>query len=399
MTGPKKPDNEQQRLAALYEYNILDTLPEAEFDAITRIASQICGTPISLVTIIDADRQWFKSKVGMEAAETSREVSFCGHAILNPREIFEVPDSARDERFFDNPLATGDPHVVFYAGIPLVTENGDALGTLCVIDNKPKALNEGQKATLKALAHQVVCLLELRKKKQELEQKQTELKEINEALEKFAFVTAHDLKSPSVNIIGLARILRDSAEGKLSDEEVELLDLLERSSTSMKNLVDGILKHTRNAHLVKMTKEAFTFAELMTEVKNMLLIPPDMRFEYAGKGDIISSKTALIQILHNLCENAIKYNDKADGYVKVTFRCDEANYIFEVSDNGMGIPPGEKDKIFDLFHTLDTTDRFEGKGTGIGLSTVKKLVEKLNGSISTASELEVGTTITVMVKR
>ncbi len=171
------PANEQERLQALYEYDILDTIPEKDFDYLTMIASQICDTPISLVTIIDETRQWFKSNYGLDVRETDRVYSFCAHAINTPQTIMVVPDSRLDERFADNPFVTNKPNAVFYAGVPLVTENGFALGTLCVIDNKPRTLKEEQFEALRALSNQVVKLLELRKKNKELV-------ETKEALEK-----------------------------------------------------------------------------------------------------------------------------------------------------------------------------------------------------------------------
>ncbi len=177
MITPKIPANEQERLRALYEYDILDTMPEKDFDYLTMIASQICDTPISLVTIIDESRQWFKSNYGVDIRETEREYSFCAHAINTPQKIMVVPDSRLDERFADNPFVTNVPNAVFYAGVPLVTENGFASGTLCIIDNKPRTLNEEQFEALRALSNQVVKLLELRKKNKELV-------ETKEALEK-----------------------------------------------------------------------------------------------------------------------------------------------------------------------------------------------------------------------
>lgn len=164
------PSEESLRINALRSYDILDTLPELDFDNITQLAAEICQTPISLVSLVDENRQWFKSNHGLEARETLRDYSFCAHAILNPTETFIIPDSREDERFSQNPLVTGDPNVIFYAGTPLVDENGFALGSLCVIDNIPKELTESQKSALKILARQVVNLLTIRKQNKELKQ-------------------------------------------------------------------------------------------------------------------------------------------------------------------------------------------------------------------------------------
>jgi anti-sigma regulatory factor (Ser/Thr protein kinase) len=153
--------DESARLAALRRYRILDTEPERHFDDLTLLASQICGTPIALITLVDAHRQWFKSRVGLSRTETSRAISFCSHAIEQD-DLFVVPDASEDARFRDNPQVTGDPHIRFYAGAPLVTPDGHALGTLCVVDRVARTLTPEQVEALEALRRQAQALLELR---------------------------------------------------------------------------------------------------------------------------------------------------------------------------------------------------------------------------------------------
>ena len=163
------PAVEAARIAALNRYAILDSEPEESFDDLVVLAAHVCKTPMALLSLVDDHRQWFKSKVGVEASETPKEISVCAHAIQQ-QDLFIVPDMREDARFRENPLVVGEPHIRFYAGAPLVNEDGFALGTLCVVDREPRELDEEQKAALQSLSRLALRQMELRKNLQMLKE-------------------------------------------------------------------------------------------------------------------------------------------------------------------------------------------------------------------------------------
>jgi len=161
------PRNEAKRLKVLWQYEVLDTVPEELFDDLTELAARICEAPIALISLVDENRQWFKAKVGTSLRETSRDISFCAHAITQT-DLFIVPDATKDARFARSPLVRSEPRIRFYAGAPLITPDGQALGTLCVIDKVPRRLRIDQQQALRILARHVVSQLELRRRSKEL---------------------------------------------------------------------------------------------------------------------------------------------------------------------------------------------------------------------------------------
>jgi K+-sensing histidine kinase KdpD len=394
MIAPPIPKNEKIRTKALRSFSILDTFSENEYDEITFLASTICETPMSLISLVDGDRQWFKSRIGFNFEETPREMSFCGHAILNNGKLFTVEDARLDERFYDNPLVTGHPNVIFYAGAPLVTSEGLTLGTLCVMDNKPKKLTEVQCNALRVLSNNIISLFELRKSNLLLEKKNDELEAQCVELEMFANVAAHDIKSPLNNICGLTEVLIEDYDEVLDEDVKELLDLVNRSSNSLKNLVDGILDHSKIGSILQHKPEVFDLKCFTEDIIRVVDGTGEYSFRILfGNQAIAVNKIALKQIFINLIENSIKYNDRDRVEIEIGFTETENEFQFYVSDNGIGIDKEHQNRIFGFFEILGVEDRFGNSGNGIGLSSVKKIIEGLGGTISVDSEINKGTKV------
>jgi signal transduction histidine kinase len=392
MLSARIPDNESERQANLELYEILDTFPEEAFNAITSIAAHICGTPIALISLIDKDRQWFKSHHGLAVSETPRDFSFCAHAILDPDQLFVVEDAQLDNRFFDNPLSTGDPNVIFYAGAPLVSREGFPLGTLCVIDNKPHTLNSEQRKALADLSNQVIAQMELRRNLKELKSK-------NEELSRYAHLVSHDLRSPMQSIYQLSKMIAKESQGQLNEKADKALEQLQKKAFQSQELVDGILKHSLAGEQAY-TPEKIQLPQFINELIEFCSPPSDFRIETeVSVSEIVSDSIILKQILQNLISNAIKYNDKAQGIVRIVVNANETDLTFEVIDNGPGIPEKFHERIFGMFQTLSHADRFGNKGTGIGLHTVKNLVVLLGGNITIESKEGEGSTFKVRISR
>ncbi len=286
MKMPNIPKNESTRLQTLLTYSILDTLPEKDFDDLTAIASEICQTPISLISLVDDKRQWFKSRYGLDATETPKEHAFCAHAINNPNEEFIVPDSTKDERFKDNPLVTGEPNVNFYAGIPLVTAEGHALGTLCVIDNKPKEITPAQLKALKALSRQVVALMELRKKKIEIEKQKKELEQLhketldenNNRIKKFSFTTSHELRHEFSKILSFIDL--SSWENTTLEELKFYFQQIDVAAKSMDSIILKLNDQLNTPTQIQNTSVTFNG---LANVDEIILIDDDSIIHYLNR--------------------------------------------------------------------------------------------------------------------
>ncbi|MEO5569388.1 MAG: ATP-binding protein [Bacteroidia bacterium] len=400
MIKPNAPENELQRLEDLNSYSILDTLSEEDYNNLTAIAAEICNTKVSLITFIDKKRQWFKSHEGLKISETPREYSFCAHALNKPEEVLIIQDARRDERFHDNPFVTGDPYVIFYAGVPLISEAGFPLGTLCVVDDQPKLLSQSQLSTLKALSKQVMNLLELRKKKLELEKALVTLEEKNHELENFAMVAAHDLKSPLNTITNIIDLLLLDYKQFIDSDGQGLMDHLKQSAARLRKLIEGLLEYSRSEKIVNEKRAEIDLKKYQSDIEGLFVY--DHKCKITLKHEIASifvNRAALDQVMINLITNAIKYNDKEVAEIEIGVSENNGSYEFYVKDNGPGISPEHHDKIFKIFEIIAAKDKFGQRGNGIGLATVKKMIERQGGSIRVESEKGAGTKFIFTIKK
>ncbi len=390
MKSAPLPVDEKQRLQALKNYKILDTLPEQDFDDITHLAAQICGTPIALISLIDEQRQWFKSRVGLDAPETPREVAFCAHAILGD-DLFEVVDSSKDERFHDNPLFTDAPHVQFYAGAPLITPDGYKIGTLCVIDNQPRDLTNEQKESLKALSRQVINQVELRLAKQRADQ-------ANYSKSRFLANMSHEIRTPMNAVISGTQLLID----EIKDEKHQrILKMIENAGDNLLTLINDILDFSKIEsgnltlennpfHLHTCLEDIIALLNNRAEKQNInLSLSIDSKTPVWVTGD----STRFRQIVINLVGNAIKFSNSSVEVFLEPETIDSKQYvILSVKDDGIGISKKNQKKIFQDFNQIDASITRKYGGTGLGLSICRGLTEAMQGELWVESELSIGST-------
>ena len=386
------PKNEQQRLQQLRAYSILDTLPEEDYDHLTEIAASICNVPISLISFIDEDRQWFKSKHGVKVDQINRELAFCAHAITSNEEIFIVQDTREDERFHDNPLVTGNHNVIFYAGVPLINADGYSLGTLCVIDNTPRNLNEQQIKSLSGLAKQIVNLLEFRKKSEQLEKAIKDLHQRNQDLSEFAFIASHDLQEPLRTMYGFIRLIKKKYLPLFDETGKEYLDYISDASLRMRSLVTGLLEYSNigqkterrviDCNLLMCTIQEDLHASILENQATIIFDPLPM---------VYGVETEVRQLFQNILSNSIKFRrPEVPPYIKISSQKIDDFHQFRFEDNGIGIAPQDHDKIFTVFRRLHPKNKYEGNG--LGLALCRRIVETHGGKIWTESNKKEGST-------
>jgi signal transduction histidine kinase/CheY-like chemotaxis protein len=388
------PPDEINRLDALYRYQILDTESESAFDELTQLASEVCDTPIALISLIDPDRQWFKSKVGLDAEETSRDIAFCTHAI-NQEKVFEVNDTFLDERFKNNPLVTSDPNIRFYAGAPLITPDGHAIGTICVISDKPKKLNVHQRKAMEILSREVISQLELRLKL-------IQLQNANQRTTEFLSRLSHELRTPLHSIVSLSQLMLADNESNLSTQNTTYLQHIDFSGKQLLELVNSILD------ISKIEGGSFELYEKITKVKDFFLNIQGITSSLAKEkrldvnfnltlNDINHIKIddlRLSQIMLNLISNSIKFST-AKQSIFIDIVVNKSKLVIAVKDNGIGISEKDIPLLFNKFQRVgdnNTTD-----GAGLGLMITKNLVELMHGNIKLLSKLNEGTLVKVNI--
>lgn len=376
MIEAQLPDNESERIKALKRYEILDTILEKEYDDITRIASEICETPIALVSLIDPNRQWFKSHHGLDATETPRNVAFCAHAINTPNELLIIPDASKDERFKDNPLSTGNPNVIFYAGAPLNTKDGFSLGTLCVIDHKPRTLTEGQKESLKALSSLVISQFEMRLRNRQLSQANDKNLRLNKQLSELVYSLSHEVKTEISGIKFLSEMIQEDYADKLDNQVSTWLNLISSRSTNLYSIIEGLLDFTKAINK-EIVYENFNLKEELENIKHLNNWENKYVINYIDCDiSIKQSKISFIQIFQNLLSNSIKFVEVDESIISISLEIETDFYKISYKNNSPGIEDKYHKKVFELFETLD-----KKKGIGIGLSIVRSIIERLGGSI------------------
>jgi two-component system, sensor histidine kinase len=406
---PPIPANDSDRLAVLRSLGVLDTPPEPNYDELTKLAAEICRVPMALISLVDTDRQWFKSRIGLEVPETSRASSFCAHAINQPNELLIVPDAHNDPRFSDNPLVLGEPHLRFYAGAPLVTHDGWALGTLCVLDHAPRELTPAQLEALAILRRHVVNAIELRRvvEKQgevihELERTRAALnaarldaERATRAKAEFLASMSHEIRTPMNAVIGMTTLLRCTA---LTPEQQESVDTIQASGDHLLTVINDILDFSKiESGKLEIESAPFGIADCVRSAVCLLAARANEKGVTLNTSIgpevppcLVGDATRLRQILVNLLSNAVKFTERGAVDVAIqarTFPDRRVELRCSVRDTGIGIPADRMGRLFQEFSQVDASTTRRYGGTGLGLVISKRLAEMQGGSMEVESEL------------
>ncbi|QSE96873.1 GAF domain-containing sensor histidine kinase [Fulvivirga lutea] len=392
------PENEEQRLKDLQNYNILDAIEEPAFNEIVDLASFICNTPISLVSFVDKERQWFMAEKGLDAKETPREYSFCAHAILDD-EIFEIEDAKKDARFENNPLVTGNPNIRFYAGVPLKSRQGHNLGSLCVIDKTPKKLNKEQKKALRILGNRVINELELRKHLKITQEQKNELEKVIHFKDRLLSIISHDLRSPLNSIKSTVSMFEG---GMLSNEDIQqLMQYLKIEASTTSQLLDNLLQWAKTKlENFEIIKEPFIVNSIIEET--IQLYSPEAKrkgisLSYTNgnnKIELLGDKEMIKLAIRNLINNSIKFCREGDS-IKISSMSKGKKGIILLEDTGVGMTAEKVNQILGENKLESVPGTSKEKGIGLGLILINEFIKSNDGKIMGSSQPEVGTTFKV----
>lgn len=397
MRVPPIPLNEQARIQKLLSYGILDTLPEQEFENIVQLASEICQAPISLITLLNGQRQWFKAKRGITFSETERNIAFCSYTILEEAPLV-VNDALEDERFKDNPLVRGDLEIRFYAGVPLTTPEGFAIGSLCVLDTQPRELSENQIFALQKLAKQVMANLELRLKIQEVEVQKKALEEVNDFQKKLFSIISHDLRSPLVNIEQLFEISQEEVSVEVFQQ---LFYSLQQKLGATRYMLDNLLQWA--SYQIYGHRIQFGRIDLTDLVHTQVAVLQEV---FMDKGNEISTEVpqdfcvntdreVIVFLLRNLLANANKFTQK--GTISIEAGFEVGHWWLSVSDNGLGMNAKQIKQLSGQEQKYSRVGTAGERGTGIGLLLCQDFIKKLQGQLFIESLEGYGSTFRIEI--
>ncbi|MFD1141018.1 ATP-binding protein [Larkinella insperata] len=387
------PANEAERLESLQHYFLLDTAPEAEYDRVSHIASQLCQTPIAMVSLLDRDRQWVKSYYGLAVDSIPREISLCAHTVAGGK-FLVVEDTHQDDRFWDNPAVTGPPNIIFYAGVPLLSSEGLPIGSICVIDHYPRQLASSQQMALQALASQVMLLMELRRTNYQLSQARSEAEELARQKSQLLATLSHEIRTPLHALEGYTQLMVD--EQPRPDQQ-KSIQRLQTTSRTLVNLVNNILDYSK-LQAGKLALEAIPFSvhELVQQAvdiqawraqqKDLRLVTQiDAQLPTRLQGDA----TRVFQVLLNLISNALKFTQVGEVRIAVDVlakNAQEVTFRIAVIDTGIGIPQASLSLLFNEYAQVSaSTTRLYG-GTGLGLAISRQLLELMGSKLEVQSQ-------------
>lgn len=400
------PDNETERLQALQRYEILDTRPEGTFDRVTAIVARLLQVPIAVVSLVDNDRIWFKSRHGLDVQQIDRSPGLCASAILSP-DIYVVTDASQDSRSAQNALVTSDFGLRFYVGAPLQTHDGFSLGTLCAIDKQPRQISPQEMAILKDLAGIVMDEIELRiaaRKVDELNAELAQAKEkaevANQAKSIFLANMSHELRSPLNAILGFAQLMTRSQ--KLPAEQIENVSIITRSGEHLLTLINNVLDLSKiEAGRTSINEKNFDLYRMLDDLEDMFQLKADdkrLHLLFERSPDVPqyvrTDEVKLRQVLINLLNNALKFTQEGGVSVRVGIgnreNYSQCSIVFEVEDTGAGIAADEIDSIFEAF-VQSKTGKEAQEGTGLGLPISRKFIQLMGGEMKVSSEVGQGT--------